>query len=118
MENPARRTLRLDPWAAEYEASIQIGDEEEGADVDLGVETGTWAALAPPPGSRPSQLAFVDGVRRVEHRLQVSEGDRTVFGLLGSYGVGAAVVGESATVAHESIGRVAVIAGGLAIEPF
>jgi hypothetical protein len=112
------RTLRLDPWAAEYEASIQITDEEAGADVDLGVESSTWAAIAPPSASRPRQVAFVDGVRRVEHRLLVSDGERTVFGLLGSFGVGATVVGAAAKVAHESIGRVAVTAGGLTIAPF
>ena len=68
----------------------------------------------------------MDGVRRVEHRLLVSDGERTVFGLLGSYGVGAAVVEAIAKtahepavkVAHEEIGRVAVSAGGLALAPF
>ncbi len=114
----ADAVLRLDPWAAEYEASIQIAEDEEGADVDPGVETSTWAAIVPSPAPRPRQLAFVDGVRRVEHRLLVSDGERTVFGLLGSYGVGAAVVEATAKVAHESIGRVVVVAGGLAIAPF
>ncbi len=111
-------TLRLDPWAPEYEGSIQLAEDEEGADVDVAVESSSWAAIAPPPAPRPRQVAFVDGVRRVEHRLLVSDGERTVFGLLGSYGVGAAVVEVAAKVAHESIGRAVVVAGGLVIEPF
>ena len=95
----SRCMLRLDPWAAEYEGSIQVADDEEGADVDVAVESSSWAAIAPPPAARPRQVAFVDGVRRVEHRLLVSDGERTVFGLLGSYGVGAAVV-EAIGTAH------------------
>jgi uncharacterized protein len=118
--------LRLDPWAAEYDGSIQVADDEDGANVDVGVEASAWLAISPPPAPRPPQIAFVDGVRRVEHRLLVSDRDRTVFGLLGSYGVGAALVEAAASatheatarVAHETIGRAAVTAGGLTIAPF
>ena len=61
----------------------------------------------------------MDGVRRVEHRLLIGDGDRTVFGLLGSFGVGAVLVERaSAVVAHEAIGRVAVAGGGLGLDPF
>jgi hypothetical protein len=60
----------------------------------------------------------VDGVRRIEHRLLVGDGERTVFGLLGSYGVGAVVVDGAARVGHETIGRVAVAGGGLKLDPF
>ncbi len=122
-QEPGPRTgrscmLRLDPWAAAYDGSIQVADDDEGADVDVTVESLAWAAIVPPSAARPRLVAFVDGVRRVEHRLLVSDGERTVFGLLGSYGVGAAIVGAAAKVAHESIGRVAVVAGGLVIAPF
>ena len=34
----------------------------------------------------------MDGVRRIEHRLLIGDGERTVFGLLGSFGVGAVLV--------------------------
>jgi hypothetical protein len=63
-------------------------------------------------------VAFVDGVRRVEHRLLIEDGNGTVFGLLGSYGVGAVVVEGAARVAHETIGRVAVAGAGLRLAPF
>lgn len=111
--------IRLDPWAAEYEGAIQIGDEgQEPALVDTGVETATWAAVRPAGAPPPRRMAFVDGVRRIEHRLLVDSGGGTVFGLLGSYGVGAAVVAGVARVAHETIGRVAVTGGGLRLDPF
>jgi hypothetical protein len=111
-------SLRLDPWGAEYEGSIQLSDEEEAVPVDIRVESAAWAAVRPGPAPRPGRIAFVDGVRRVEHRLLIGNGERTVFGLLGSFGVGAVLVDGVARVGHETIGRVAVAGGGLKLEPF
>lgn len=115
-ESPPR--LRLDPWAAEYEGAVQIGDDDEPARVDIRVESVAWAAVGPSPGPPARRLAFVDGVRRIEHRLLVEDGERTVFGLLGSYGVGAVLVDGGARLAHETIGRVMVTGGGLRLDPF
>ena len=111
-------SLRLDPWGAEYEGSIQLSDEEETVPVDIRVESAAWAAVRPGPAPRPGRIAFVDGVRRVEHRLLIGNGERTVFGLLGSFGVGAVLVDGVARVGHETIGRVAVAGGGLKLDPF
>jgi len=111
-------SLRLDPWGAEYEGSIQLSDEEEAVPVDIRVESAAWAAVRPGPAPRPGRIAFVDGVRRVEHRLLIGNGERTVFGLLGSFGVGAVLVDGGARVGHETIGRVAVAGGGLKLDPF
>ena len=113
-----RYSLRLDPWGAEYEGSIQLSDEEEAVPVDIRVESAAWAAVRPGPAPRPERIAFVDGVRRVEHRLLIGNGERTVFGLLGSFGVGAVLVDGGARVGHETIGRVAVAGGGLKLDPF
>jgi len=110
--------IRLDPWAAEYEGAIQLEDEQEAASVDLDVETESWAAVRPPPGPGAGAVAFVDGVRRVERRVLVEDGVRTVFGVFGSYGVGASLVDGVAAIAHEIIGRVLVTGGGLLLPPF
>lgn len=116
---PAGYTLRLDPWAPEYEGSIQLPpDEVCDRPVDIGVERAAWAAIRPADGPRPRLIAFVDGVRRVEHRLLVTLGERTVFGLLGSYGVGAVRVDGAARVTDALVGRVAVVSGGETIDPF
>lgn len=109
--------LRLDPWAAEYEGSIQVLDGGEPAVVDTRVERTAWAAVRPQPAEPPGRLAFVDGVRRIEHRLVVEAGGRTAFGLLGSFGIGAVLVERQARVTGERIGRVVVTGGGLALEP-
>ncbi len=113
-----RYALRLDPWGAEYEGSIQINDEDEPVPVDTRVEQAGWAAIRPSPAPAPRRIAFVDGVRRVEHRLLVSDEERTVFGLLGSFGVGAVVVDGRARVAHDTVRRALVTGGGVKLEPF
>ena len=113
-----RYALRLDPWEAQYEGSIQIGDDEEPVPVDIGVEQRGWTAVRPSPAPAPDRIAFVDGVRRVEHRLLVADGERTVFGLLGSFGVGAVLVDGKARVTHEGIDRVLVTGAGLKLDAF
>jgi hypothetical protein len=113
-----RYSLRLDPWGAEYEGSIQIVDEDEPVPVDIRVEQPGWAAVRPSPAPPPGRIAFVDGVRRVEHRLLIGDEDRTVFGLLGSFGVGAVLVDGRARVTHEGIGRALVTGGGLKLDAF
>lgn len=105
--------MRLDPWAAEYEGSIQIGDEAEAAAVDVTVEQPEWTAIRPGARKAVPRIAFVDGVRRIEHRVLVGESARTVYGLLGSFGVGAVQVDGSARVVREALGRVLVTGGGL-----
>jgi hypothetical protein len=111
-------SLRLDPWGAEYEGMVQLGEEDEAVPVDIRVESPAWAAIRPPAAPPPGRIAFVDGVRRIEHRLLIGDGERTVFGLLGSFGVGATLVDAAARVGHETIGRVAVAGGGLRLDPF
>lgn len=116
MTKPAY-SLRLDPWAAEYEGSIQILEGDVPAAVDTVVEQAAWIAIRPPPSPPPARTAFVDGVRRIEHRLIVEGGGRTAFGLLGSFGVGAVVVERHARITGERTGRVAVAGSGLALAP-
>jgi len=110
--------LRLDPWAADYDGSIQLADDETPARVDVGVESPVWRSVRPGEAPAARRLAFVDGVRRVEHRVLLEEHDRTVYGVLGSYGVGASVVDGAARVAHEGIDRALVTGGGVLLPPF
>lgn len=117
-----RRSIRLDPWAAEYEGAIELplglGDDEPAGAVDVRVESKAWGARRPAPAPPFRRAFFVDGVRRLEHRLLIEDGERTVFGLLASYAVGAVRVEETARVGHERVGRLAVAGGGIALEPF
>jgi hypothetical protein len=111
---PYRPTFRLDPFAADYDAAIQLNEADEPtAAVDITVEKAEWAAVAPVSDGGPTGVFFVDGVRRVEHRLLVESDQGTLFGLLGSFGVGATrLAGKTARVTHEAVSRVCVIGGG------
>lgn len=107
-------TLRLDPFAPEYDAAIQIGEAETpSVPVDLTVETTVWKAVRPKAAPTPERIFFVDGVRRIEHRLFVETERATLFALLGSFGVGATrLQGRGARVEGETIERVLVVGGG------
>lgn len=109
--------VRLDPWEPEYEGSIQLeGGNEQAADVDLQVELGFWAAVSPAAVTPPEKIFFVDGVRRIEHRILVESEDRTHFGLLGSFGVGATEVTSQARIVGEEIRRITAVGGGLELD--
>lgn len=85
--------VRLLPWQPEYGTAMQFDadspDEgDESIVPDVRVERPVWAPvtpLAPVPAVR-----IVDGVRRVEaHAMDDDGGSSPVFGLFGSYAVGA-----------------------------
>ena len=59
----------VEQWAPEYGSSTSDTMDETTATVDVEVEVPVeeWAPRTPPPGThQPPELAFVDGVRRVE----------------------------------------------------
>jgi hypothetical protein len=89
-------TLRLDPWAPTYESAVQL-EEDDGApvsEVDPFVECSAdeWHPILPPSVERPSSIAFIDGVQRVEMRVIADEDGRMIYGGLASLAVGAAFV--------------------------
>jgi len=106
-------TLRLDPFAPEYDPAVQVAEDAPAAPVDTRVEGAAWEAVRPTAPSGPRRAFFVDGVRRIEHRLVVETGEGTFFGLLGSYGVGATrLEARTARVEAEAVTRVLVVGGG------
>ena len=106
--------VRLDPWEPEYEGSIQLADEpEQLPDVDLQVELSSWVAVQPSPAPLPEAIFFVDGVRRIEHRLLVEAEERTLYGLVGSFAVGATRVTSRADIVDAEVRRIVAVGGGL-----
>ena len=113
---PLGYTVRLDPWAADYEGALQLFElDEVPAAVDTAVEIHDWRPIRPPPAAPLEAINFVDGVRRIEHRLLVESDDHTVFGLLGSFAVGATHVDGRARVVQEQVRRVACVGGGVTL---
>ena len=93
--------VRVDPWEVDYGdqtplASLdhrpveQVDHEVEAADAD-------WAAVV--PSGRfplPERVVFIDGVRRLEVRIQVRQDEKLIYGGFGSHAVGAVVMQDSA----------------------
>lgn len=116
--DPMGWTLRLDPWSAEYDASVLLTDAEEpAATVDPRVETADWGPVRPaaPPFAPP--IYFVDGVRRIDHRLRIV-GPGTCFGLLGTFAVGACAAGVQPGVVRNVVARLMCVGGGVELPAF
>jgi hypothetical protein len=107
--------LRVDPWAPEYDAGLQLvaADEEETPPVDVTVERATWAVVDPSPGPTPP-LSIVDGVRRVELRVVADADGGICYGLFGSAAVGAARLDARAEIGDVEVHRFLVMGGGVA----
>ena len=84
--------VRLLPWQPEYGSGLTFDTEDEPdafAPVDLTVERSIWAPVTPDTGP-PTPVQIVDGVRRADaHALDDGPDGAPVFGLFGSFAVGA-----------------------------
>ncbi len=111
--------VTLDPWSAEYDASLLLAESEEPeARVDLRVERAQWCPVRPEATSLLPAPCFVDGVRRVDHRLRVTGEGATRFGLLGTFAVGACASDVQPAIVHEIVSRIACVGGGLVLPSF
>ena len=56
---PPRYSVRLDPWAADYDSGLQLveTDDEPWVEVDTSVETDDWRPIRPGRGPRPATRA-------------------------------------------------------------
>ena len=94
----------VETWAPEYGVAADSEHlEEASAEVEVGVErpAGEWSAIDPTPDVEPPQCAvFVDGVRRVDARVWITDGDRARPGMCASVAAGAVrcVTGEARVV--------------------
>jgi len=108
--------LHIESWAPDYgtpiEADVSLAEPDR---VDEDVEVaGSWAPIAGVDDG-VEQVAFVDGVRRVDARLTIDEPTGPVPGLCGSYGVGAVVWDRTvprSEIDNVQIGRLAVFGRG------
>ena len=92
--------VRIDPWEVDYGDQTPLGSLDqrpaEQVDHDVEVHDGEWSAIVPSDRVRlPDRVVFVDGVRRLEARVQVRKDELLIYGGFGSYAVGAAVMRES-----------------------
>src|SRR6266545_1985000 len=110
----------MDPWATEYGAALQTGEEPEqsAVEVDPFVETTRWEPITPPQVSLPDSIVFVDGVQRVEARVLADVEDELAYGAFTSVAVGAVrATDQSTAVAEVQVERVLALATRAAAEP-
>lgn len=110
--------VRVDPWEVDYgdQTPLAPSDDEPNEHVDHQVEAkdAEWTAITPQgETSLPPRVVFIDGVRRLEVRINARNGDRLIYGGFGSFGVGAVdVENSSASFGELRVSRVAVLGAG------
>lgn len=109
--------LYVEGWAPEYGAPLDVTEERMAASpIDPTVEERVWT---PRPGvdDGVEQVAFVDGVRRVEARLTLDDlAEGMVPGIVGAFAVGATWWDRTvprSTVRDVTVERMALLGGGV-----
>jgi hypothetical protein len=99
----------VEAWAPEYGASIEAPElEAAGSTVDASVEAslGQWEPVSPAPGTGVAPVVlFVDGVRRVDARVWVSDGETTRPGVCATVAAGVVRCDGAAEVVEADVQR-------------
>lgn len=121
-----RMSYVVEQWAPEYGASIDpsmlgadaMAESQAAVDVSAEVPADEWRPLRAAPGTEmPAELAFVDGVRRVEARVWVTDAaGGTHQGICASYAAGVVRCNGAATVVDAQVRR-SLFCDGPDLEP-
>ena len=108
--------LYVEGWAPEYGSPYETDDALADQDkVDESVEVaGQWHPIVGVDDAI-GEIAFVDGVRRIDARLTLDEPDGPIPGICGSFGVGAVVwdrIERRSDFRNLQVGRLAVFGNG------
>jgi len=91
----------VESWAPEYGIAADQNALEEAADnVDPTIERplDQWSGIRPAPCAVPERILFVDGVRRIDARVWIYNGDRSHVGVCASVAAGAVECSSTAAV--------------------
>jgi hypothetical protein len=97
----------IDPWDPSYGASIQtdLADAVAVPTVDIERPPAEWSAIAPDPCTAPTDVLFVDGVRRIEARTWIEGGVEPVPGVFASWAAGVVRCDGRAQLVDVEVGR-------------
>ncbi|MBM3463497.1 MAG: hypothetical protein FJX76_15465 [Armatimonadetes bacterium] len=107
--------LFLDPWDVQYGAEFAFDAAAAPAVVDqavLDVETTDWRPIDPVGRDHPSNIYFLDGVRRLEARILARRDGVTCQGVFGTCAVGSVSVRPTPTIEHDTVHRVVALNAG------
>ncbi len=119
-ESPANvgtSELYVEPWAPGYGTPFDPDDalaEPEKVDESVEVEASLWEPIGGVDDG-VAQVAFVDGIRRIDAYLTLDEPTGPVPGICGSFGVGATIWDRTiprSHIDHVRIERIAVFGKG------
>ncbi len=110
--------LRIDPWEVDYgdQTPLALYEDrpEEQVDHEVEVADGQWLAITPSDATEtPDRVVFIDGVRRLEARVNARQGEQWIYGGFGSHAVGAVEIHDSqASFGEIRVFRTAVLGSG------
>ena len=111
----------VEAWAPEYGVALDPEHlEEPTADINLDAEmaAGQWSPITPDGAEPPGFVVFVDGVRRIDARIWITDGGRTRPGACASVAAGAVYCGlDGAEVAEALVFRGLYAAASDAVGP-
>ena len=120
VSDPAAR-LHIESWSPEYGAPLELSEEPTPpSPVDPTVEAADWSPISGADQEAPTEVAFVDGVRRIEARLTIDDPKGgPVPGIMAAFGVGAVVWDRGipqSTFTGLAVERMVVMAKGHKVE--
>lgn len=111
--------VRIDPWDVNYGEQIALDstehEERDEVDHELELPEEQWRPISPARDAvlPYRRVVFIDGVRRLDARLQVVRGQRLIHGAFGSYAVGAVELApDKASFGEHQIRRQVVLGAG------
>lgn len=102
--------ISIEQWAPDYGSPMgpdALEETQAAVDAECEVPVEEWAPRSPAPGTTvPDEIAFVDGVRRVEARVWIESDRGSVHqGICASYAAGVVRCNGSATVVDAQVRR-------------
>lgn len=99
----------VEAWDPDYGTGGDVDALDASTDVvdaSVEIEVGAWTAIAPLVGPAPGVIYFVDGVRRIDARIWVTDNGRVLPGSCATVAAGAvACTASEATVSNVQIQR-------------
>ena len=84
----------VETWAPEYGIAAdvdQLTESTETVTIDLERPPDRWEPIEPGGSQEPTSLMFVDGIRRIDARIWIHDGDRAHAGVCASVAAGSVV---------------------------
>lgn len=109
-ERAATTRIAIEAWAPEYGTPVDtemLAPSDAAVDVDVEVPSARWRPIDPPPDGPARDVAFVDGVRRIDARVWITGDDDTPrMGICASFAAGlVACSGATASIAAAEVRR-------------